>query len=160
VKLRYVPLAVIILGAVEFFVLIGMAKLITLPGAVLGLIALSLVGAFLVKSEGLRAWRRLQAVRQTGDRAGDEVLNGVVGLGAALLLAVPGYLTALAGLILFLPPMRRLARGRLRRATERRVRPGTANDLFGPRQVRVTTKHPPKSGDGTSEDVIEGEIVD
>jgi UPF0716 protein FxsA len=158
VKLRYVPVAVIILFAVEFAVLLGVAQLITLPGAVLGLIALSLVGAYLVKSEGLRAWRRLQEVRRTGSRPGDHVLNGVVGLGAALLLAVPGYLTALAGLILFLPPVRKFARGRLRRATEQRVRPDTANDLFGPRQVRVTTKHPPRSE--TSEDVIEGEIVD
>jgi UPF0716 protein FxsA len=158
VKLRYVPLAVIVLGVAEIFMLIGMAKLITWPGALLGVIALSLLGGYLVKTEGLRAWRRLQEVQQSGGRPGDDLLNGVVGLGAALLLAVPGYLTGLAGLILFVPLVRKLARNRLRRATERRVRPGTANDLFGPRQVRVTTKHPPKSE--TSEDVIEGEIVD
>lgn len=157
-KLRYVPLAVLILGAVEFFVLIGLAKLIGLPAAVLGLVALSLAGGFLVRSEGLRAWRRLQSARRSGGPAGDEVLYGVIGLGAALLLAVPGYLSGLAGLVLLVPPVRRLARGRLRRATEKRVRPATANDLFGPRPVKVNTKHPPRSG--TSEDVIEGEIVD
>jgi len=155
VKLRYIPLAVLLLAVAEFFVLIGLAKLVGLPTAIIGLLFLSLAGGFLVKREGLKAWRRLRS--STGP-AGEGVLNGVVGLGAALLLAVPGYLSGLAGLILLVPPVRKLARERLRRATERRVRPATANDLFGPRTVRVTTKHPPKPG--ASEDVVEGEIVD
>jgi UPF0716 protein FxsA len=158
VKLRYVPLAVLLLGAAEFFALIGVAKLTNLGAAVLGLLALSVIGGLLVKREGLRAWRRLQTANRSGGPAGDEVLYGVAGLGAALLLAVPGYLTGLAGLVLLIAPVRKLARNRLRKATEKRVRPSTANDLFGPRTVRVTTKHPPKSG--TSEDVVEGEIVD
>ncbi len=157
-KLRYVPLAVLVLGAAEFVVLVGLAKLVGVPVAVVGLLALSLVGGLLVKREGLRAWRRLQAARDSASPIGDEVLNGVVGLAAALLLAVPGYLTGLTGLILLFPPVRLFARRRLKKATEKRVRPGTANDWFGPRTVRVTTKNPPKSG--TSEDVIEGEIVD
>jgi UPF0716 protein FxsA len=149
---------VLVLIAAEFFVLVALAKWITLAGAIVGLLGLSVIGGLLVKREGLRAWRALQSSQRSGRPAGDEVLSGVVGLAAALLLAIPGYLTGLAGLILLIPPVRRLARTRLRGATERRVRPDTANDLFGPRTVRATTKHPPSPG--ASEDVIEGEIVD
>jgi UPF0716 protein FxsA len=159
-RLRWVPLGVLLLIAAEFFVLLAVAKLITLAGAVLGLLALSVIGGLLVKREGLRAWRGLQAAQRSGKPAGDEVLYGVVGLAAALLLAVPGYLTGLAGLILLLPPVRGLARSRIRRATELRVRPDTANDLFGPRPVNVTVTKKPPRGDGAADEVIEGEIVD
>jgi UPF0716 protein FxsA len=160
-RLRWVPLGVLLLIAAEFFVLIGVAKLITLAGAVLGVFALSVLGGLLVRREGLRAWRAMQAAQRSGKPAGDEVLYGVVGLAAALLLAVPGYLTGLAGLILLLPPVRMPARNRIRRATELRVRPETANDLFGPRPVHVTvTKKPPSADRAADDDVIEGEIVD
>lgn len=159
-RLRWIPLAVLVLGAAEFFTLIGLAKLVGLPAAILGLIALSLLGTLLVRREGLRAWRRLRTAREAGGPAGDEVLYGVVGLMAALLLMTPGYLTGVAGLLLLLPPVRKLVRNRFRRATEKRVSSSAASEMFGPRQVKVQTtrKPPPKSG--AADEVIEGEIVD
>ncbi len=157
-RLRWVPLGVLLLGAAEFFTLIGVAKLIGTPAAIIGLLALSLLGGLLLRREGLKGWRRLRATTNSGKPAGDEVLLSVAGLLAALLLFIPGYLTGVAGLVILIPPVRRFMRDRLRGATERRVSSNVAGDLFGPRKVRVETKHPPKSS--TSEDVIEGEIVD
>jgi UPF0716 protein FxsA len=157
-RLRWAPLGVLVLGAAEFFALVGVAELVGVPAAVLGLIALSLLGVLLVRREGLRGWRNLRAATDSGRPAGDDVLLSVAGLFAALLLLIPGLLSGLAGLLILIPPVRRLVRDRLRGATERRVSSNVAGDLFGPRKVRVTTKHPPKSQ--TSEDVIEGEIVD
>ncbi|WP_203911250.1 FxsA family protein [Rhizocola hellebori] len=157
-KLRWVPLGALLLGAAEFVALWAVAQLVGLPVAVIGLIALSLLGGLLVRQQGLRGWRKLRTATNSGNPAGDEVLLSVTGLFAALLLMIPGYLTGLLGLLILIPPVRRLVRDRLRRATERRVSSNVAGDLFGPRKVRVTTKHPPKSQ--TSEDVIEGEIVD
>ncbi len=157
-RLRWVPLGVLLLGAVEFFALVGVAKLVGVPLAVIGVVALSVLGIVLLRREGLKGWRKLRAATNAGGPAGDEVLLSVAGLLAALLLLIPGYLTGLAGLLILVPPVRLLVRDRLRRATERRVPGSVAGDLFGPRKVRVTTKHPPKSP--TSEDVIEGEIVD
>jgi UPF0716 protein FxsA len=157
-RLRWVPLGVLLLGAAEFFTLIGVAKLIGTPAAIIGLLALSLLGGLLLRREGLMGWRRLRATTNSGKPAGDEVLLSVAGLLAALLLFIPGYLTGVAGLVILIPPVRRFVRDRLRGATERRVSSNVAGDLFGPRKVRVETKHPPKSS--TSEDVIEGEIVD
>ncbi len=160
-RLRWVPLGVLLLGAAEFFTLIAVAKLIgnTLV-AILILIALSLLGAALVRREGIRAWRRLRTARRAGGPAGDEVLYGVAGLIASLLLLVPGFLTGIAGLLMLLPPVRKLVRDRLRKATEKRVPPRVAGDMFGPRKVRVDTAKPsPQAGTASSE-VIEGEIVD
>jgi UPF0716 protein FxsA len=157
-RLRWVPLGVLVLGAAEFFALWGVSQLVGVPVAVIGLVTLSLLGGLLLRREGLRGWRKLRTTTNSGHPAGDDVLLSVVGLFAALLLLIPGYLTGLAGLLILIPPVRRLVRDRFRRATERRVSSNVAGDLFGPRKVRVTTKHPPKSP--TSEDVIEGEIVD
>lgn len=156
-RLRWVPVAILLLGVAEFFALIGIAKLIGTPPAILILVGLSLAGGILLRTEGLRAWRRLRTARRAGGPVGDNVLDGVVGLLAALLLLVPGYLTALAGLLMLVPPIRALARGRLRRATERRVPSHVAGDFFGPRQVRVQ-KTPPTTE--AADEVIEGEIID
>jgi len=158
-RLRWVPLGVLLLGVAEFFALVGVANLVGVPAAVIGVIALSVLGGLLLRREGLKGWRKLRAATNAGGPAGDGVLLSVAGLLAALLLLIPGYLTGLLGLLILIPPLRKLVRDRLRGATERRVSSNVAGDLFGPRKVRVTTtKHPPKSP--TSEDVIEGEIVD
>ncbi|WP_174531066.1 FxsA family protein, partial [Micromonospora maritima] len=90
-----------------------------------------------------------------------------VGLLGALLLALPGLVSGAVGLLLLVPPLRRLAGGGVRRATERRVSSMVAGDLFGPRRVRVyqgqsqptptPTPQQPVTEPGRA---IEGEIVD
>jgi UPF0716 protein FxsA len=160
-RLRWVPLIVLLIGAVEFLVLLGVAKLIGAPAAVLILVGLSVLGGVLVRNIGLRGWRRMRAAARSGQPPGDEVLHSVAGLLAASLLLIPGYLTALAGLVVLLPPVRGLVGTRIRKATERRVPSHVAGDLFGPRRVRVQQAHKktPPGPDGPDE-VIEGEIVD
>jgi UPF0716 protein FxsA len=159
-RIRWVPLGVLLLGAAEFLTLLGVAQLIGTPLAIIILIALSLLGGLLVRREGIRAWRRLRTARRAGGPAGDEVLYGVVGLLAALLLLVPGYLTGVAGLLLLLPPVRKLVRNRMRQATEKRVSPQAATEMFGPHKVRASTAKPPPATEAASSEVIEGEIVD
>jgi UPF0716 protein FxsA len=70
------------------------------------------------------------------------------------------------GLLLLVPPVRRLARVGVQRVTERRVSSMVAGDLFGPRRVRVyrgapqpppAPPQPPAAEPGRA---IEGEIVE
>ncbi|MET8468065.1 FxsA family protein, partial [Micromonospora zamorensis] len=98
------------------------------------------------------------------------VTDGLVGLAGALLLAVPGLVSGLVGLLLLVPPVRRLARAGVRRATERRVSSMVAGDLFGPRTVRVRQGAPQPTAQPTPPPeqpvvvdggrAIEGEIVE
>lgn len=160
-RLRWVPLAVLLLGVVEFLAVVGVASLIGVPPTILILVALSVLGGVLVRNEGLRGFRRLRTAARAGQPPGDEVLYSVAGLIAALLLLIPGYVSALAGLIILVPPVRRLVGARLRSATESRVPSHVAGDLFGPRKVRVQKKTPSGHRDPSgSDEVIEGEIVD
>jgi UPF0716 protein FxsA len=146
----------------EVAVLIGVTHL--LGGAlwtVLLVLATSLIGVILLRREGIRAWRRFRAAAREGRAPGEEVSNGLVGLLGAVLLAVPGFLTDLVGLALLVPPVRELARSRVRAFAQRRVSPALAADLFGPRRVRVhREQNPPPADQSGPGEPIEGEIID
>ena len=84
---------------------------------------------------------------------------------------MPGFISAVIGLLLIAPPFRGLARHGVQRATERQVSAAVAGDLFGPRLVRVRRGAPtdgpavvsdPESADPASPptEIVEGEIVD
>jgi UPF0716 protein FxsA len=158
-------LAITILLEIAVFVLLG--RWIGFLWAVLIVLAMSGVGLALLRREGIRAWRRFRAASEAGERPGEHVTDGLVGLLGALLLAVPGLLTGVVGLLMLVPPGRPLARARLQRTAERRLSPTVVGDLFGPRRVRVERSEPstgtPGEGAGgpaTPGPVVEGEIVE
>lgn len=158
-RLRFVPLIALLVGLAELAVFVAVSKWISVGWAIVAGLSFTVLGGVLLKREGVRSWRRFRDSARQGQPAGNQVLDGMVGLGAALLLFVPGFLTGLAGLALLIPPVRLFAAGRLRGATEKRVSSRTAGDLFGPRQVRV--QRPTKTSTTPSNDeVVEGEIVD
>jgi UPF0716 protein FxsA len=132
-----VGIAAIIAVAIEVAVFVAVVKLVGLPWALAALIVLSVVGGWLVPRQGIRAWRRFRAAAAAGNPPGRQVTDGMVGLIGALLLAVPGFVSALAGVALLVPPLRWYARDRLERSVERRTSSAVAGNLFGPRQVRV-----------------------
>jgi UPF0716 protein FxsA len=149
--MAFVPVALLITALVEIgaFVLLGQA--IGYGWAFLLLVGLSIAGMLLLRREGMRAWRGFRDAANAGRPPGEQVTDGLVGLGAGLLLAIPGLVTGVIGLLLAIPPFRNLARAATRRATERRVSSAVAGDLFGPRRVRVRRGAPTADpGEGAS----------
>ncbi|KAB1116944.1 FxsA family protein [Micromonospora aurantiaca] len=174
--LKYVPPALLLLALLELTVFVLVGRAVGFGVAVLLVFGASLLGLVLLRREGMRAWRGFRAAAQAGRPPGPEVTDGLVGLLGALLLALPGLVSGVVGLLLLVPPLRRLAGGGARRATERRVSSMVAGDLFGPRRVRVYRGAPqptpepapaPSPGPAPSPQpvtdpgkAIEGEIVD
>ncbi|GAA3454309.1 FxsA family protein [Dactylosporangium matsuzakiense] len=165
--LGWAAIGAFLLVIAEITVFVLVAQAIGWLWAILIGLATTVVGLMLVKREGVRAWRRLRAAFGEGRPAGGEVSDGVTGLAGALLLIVPGYLTDAAGLLLLVPPVRHLADRQVRRATERRISPAAAGDLFGPRVVRAERTPPAPAatgGDpgpaGGAGEIVEGEIVE
>ncbi|WP_433393821.1 FxsA family protein [Micromonospora sp. KLBMP9576] len=168
--LRFVPLALLVAVLLELVVFVAVGRAIGFGSALLAVFAASLLGLVLLRREGMRAWRGFRESAQAGRPPGGQVTDGLVGLGGALLLATPGLLSALVGLLLLVPPVRRLARAGVQGAAERRVSSMVAGDLFGPRRVRVRRGQPqepasppppaapPSVVDGGR--AIEGEIVE
>lgn len=165
--LRFVPLALLLAVALELAVFVLLGRAVGFGTAVLVVFAVSLLGLVLLRREGMRAWRGFRASAQAGQPPGRQVTDGLVGLAGALLLATPGLVSGAVGLLLLVPPVRRLARSGVQRAAERRVSSMVAGDLFGPRRVRVRRGAPqpaprpaeqPTVVDGGR--AIEGEIVE
>lgn len=151
----WAPLAALAVFLIEIVVFIGLGNVVGYPVAVLMLVLVSLVGLVLVRREGMRAWHGFNQAMQAGAQPGPQVTDGLVGLGGALLLAVPGLVTGLAGAALLTPPVRERARQRMQQRVERRMSGNEAAAAFGPRRVRV---HHPRPA-AADEPVIEGEIV-
>lgn len=177
--LRFVPLALLLAGIVEVAVFVLLGRWIGFGWTVLLVAAVSVLGLVLLRREGMRAWRGFRAAAESGRPPGPQVSDGLVGLLAGALLAVPGLVTGVVGLLLLVPLVRRLARYQVQRAAERRISAAVAGDLFGPRRVRVrrgrprsdgptvdTTAGPSTSTDGPVSraggpgPAIEGEIVE
>jgi UPF0716 protein FxsA len=158
---------VTVLAEIAAFIVVG--HVIGYGWAFLALVALSGFGVWLLRREGVRTWRRFREVSEAGGRPGPQLTRALVGLLGAVLIAVPGFITAVLGLALFVPPVRALAgRGAIGLAT-RRLAPSVMGDLFGPRRVRVRTGAPTREpvmtpGGPAARPVdestpIEGEIV-
>ncbi|MFJ8579805.1 FxsA family protein [Micromonospora sp. NPDC093277] len=166
--MRYVPPALLLLAVLELTVFVLVGRGVGFGVALLLVFAASLLGLALLRREGMRAWRGFRAAAASGQPPGRQVTDGLVGLAGALLLALPGLVTGVVGLLLLVPPVRRLARAGAQRATERRVSSMVAGDLFGPRQVRVyrgtpqQPSPPPAAPQPAGEpgQAIEGEIVE
>ena len=160
--LALLPLGLLLLAMAEIAAFVAVAHAVGAFWALLIVLALTIAGLGLLRREGVKGWRAFRAAAESGRPPGAQVTNSLVGLLGALLLAVPGFITAVAGLLLLAPGLRSLARRGVERATESRVSAAVAGDFFGPRRVRV------RRGDPVEDDApatvvtgeaIEGEIV-
>ncbi|HEX9969497.1 MAG TPA: FxsA family protein [Acidimicrobiales bacterium] len=94
----------------ELYVLLQVGQWIGVGETIALLVVVSVVGAWLVKREGLGVLRRAQARLQEGTMPGRELVDGVLILFAGALLLTPGFLTDVVGVLLLLPPVRAMLR--------------------------------------------------
>ena len=78
--------------------------------ATIGLVlATSFAGILLLRSQGFGVMAKVQAEMAAGRDPSGQLAHGVMILVAAFLLLLPGFLTDIVGLLLFIPPVRDLA---------------------------------------------------
>ena len=162
--------AFVVVPLLEIFALIQVGQVIG-PWWTIGLLVLdSLVGAWLVRREGGRAWSALRTALTSGRMPAEEIADGALILIGGTLLLAPGFVTDLAGLALIVPLTRPFARRLLASAVRSRLvvaGPGTAPGFgvgfgVGPRpgadpSASAHTHRPRPDPGGT---VVEGEVVD
>lgn len=111
------------------FILVPLAEIVIIiqVGQVIGawwtvglLVADSVLGAWLLRREGARAWRSFREALAAGRWPGDEVAQGSMVIVGGTLLLTPGFLTDVVGFLLLVPASRRIAS----RTVRRRVRVG------------------------------------
>jgi UPF0716 protein FxsA len=101
----------IVVPIAELFVIIQVGEAIGVLPTIALLIADSVLGSMLMRSQGRAAWRRFNAAIAEGRVPHREVLDGALVIFGGALLLTPGFLSDILGLVLLLPPTRALARG-------------------------------------------------
>ena len=138
----------IVVPLVELYVIIQVGGAIGIVPTLLILLADSILGSLLLRSQGRAAWRRFTAATQSGRVPHREALDGALVIFGGALLLTPGFLTDVVGLLLLFPPTRALARRVVARAVARRVVTGVvgaASTRARPYDVEgtATEDHPP-----------------
>ncbi len=112
---RLIPLFILLLPLAEIACFILVGRRIGLF-ATLSLVVLSAVaGIVLMRIQGFGVLARLRQAGQDGRAPGKEMLNAAMIMIAGILLLIPGFLTDIVGLALFLPPVRTFLWNRLMR---------------------------------------------
>lgn len=89
------------------FVVVG-SEIGVLP--TIGLVILSAVaGSLLLRWQGFGALTRIRAQIEAGNPPGRELAHGLMIMFAGVLLLIPGFITDIVGLLLFIPAVRELA---------------------------------------------------
>ena len=95
------------------------------------LVADSILGSLLLRSQGRAVWRRFTEAMASGRVPHREVLDGGLVIFGGALLLTPGFITDVVGLLLLLPPTRAFARRVVARALARRALTGLAGVAGG-----------------------------
>ena len=138
--------AFILVPLVEIYVIIQIGQVIGAWWTILLLIADSILGSWLVKREGARAWRALRSALDEGRMPATELADGMLILVGGTLMLTPGFVTDAFGILVILPFTRPIFRRALAAVVARRIM-----------VLDVNRPGPQSPGQGP---VIRGEVVD
>ena len=132
----------IVVPIAELAVVIQVGQEIGVLWTVALLVADSILGSVLMRSQGRAAWQRFNEATRAGRVPAREVLDGALVIFGGALLLTPGFITDVLGLLFLIPPTRVLMRRLLvRRGTLKLVgaMPGAASPPNGrPRDIEGT----------------------
>lgn len=151
--LRWVLLALVLLPFVEVAVLVMVGRAIGFWWTLGLLVALTVVGVWLVRRETSRTYRSLQAALNSGKMPADEVTDAILVMIGGFLLILPGFVSDFFGLLLVLPFTRPVARRLLQAIVAARA--VAVVGAAGAAEGAATLRRRPGGGD----QVIEGEVV-
>lgn len=120
---------------VDLLLLILLSRSFGFWQTVAALLAVGLLGSSLARREGGRVWRGFQASLAEGRPPEHGIIDGMLVLLGGVLLLLPGILSDVIGLGLFVPPLRRAIAGYVRQRfaleLELRPPPGRGARRFG-----------------------------
>ena len=113
-----------IVPVIEVWLIIKVGRVIGPLPTVAILLAISLAGAWLARSQGFRLIAAIRDELAAGRLPAAHILDGAFVLAGGILLLTPGFFTDLVGLALLFPPSRRFLKLWLRIWLENRLRRG------------------------------------
>jgi UPF0716 protein FxsA len=156
----------IVVPVVEIWLIVQVGQAIGVIPTIVLLLLDGILGSWLVRREGRKAWAALRDATAAGRVPAKEAADGALVLVGGAFLLAPGFLTDAVGLLCILPVTRPLLRGAIWRFVTGRV--VVLGPLANARQRRTRVvdsqvlrepvfREPLVARD---DDVVEGEIVD
>lgn len=155
--MRTFPLFVLlffVLPLIEIYLLIQVGQVIGAFPTILLVIATSVLGAYLLRQQGLSALARLQNNLRQGQLAAEEMKEGVFILLGGILLMTPGFFTDFLGLLCLLPPTRKLLMKLLSRSAKR-----GSKVIYEDVYIHTNTRVQEPSATQATPKTLEGEYV-
>ena len=148
------------LPMVEIYLIVQLGQVVGPWWTIALLVGAGVLGSWLVKREGGRAWRALTEALRSGRVPSRELADGALILIGGTLLLTPGFVSDVVGLVCILPFARPLPRQLLTRVIARRLLvSGPYRGPGGPGRP----SQPPRGGDDDAPPdpgVVRGEVVD
>lgn len=138
----------------ELAIIIQVGGVIGVGWTIVALLVNSLLGAWLLRREGRRAWSQFRAALTSGRWPGDEVAQGGLIIFGGALLLTPGFLTDLVGFLCLLPPTRALG-SKLIRA---HITGGFVGAATGARGGTSRGRPDGSAGTGEGDDRVVGDV--
>jgi UPF0716 protein FxsA len=149
-------LAFVVVPLVELYVIIQVGGAIGVLPTIGLLLADSVLGSLLMRSQGRAAWRSFTRATTEGRVPAREVLDGALIIFGGALLLTPGFVTDLLGMALLVPPTRAVVRRALVGRVTRGMTgvPGLGGAAFAAarRSASPTGSRPGETVDGTARD--------
>ncbi len=142
-----------IMPIIEIALLVQVGDIIGGWNTIALVIISAFVGAYFVRREGVSTLTTAQQKMQSNQIPGQEMLEGLMLVVAGVLLVTPGFITDTFGLLLVLPPTRKLLAKKLKKHLSMQVVSGAS---FQSHQQYNASARPQSKEDG----VIEGEYQD
>ncbi len=101
-------LAFIAMPILEIWLILEIGGQLGLLNTIGVIIVTAVVGAALAKHQGLAALQKVQRALQTGEQVGTSMIEAALILVAAVMMLLPGFVTDGMGILLLLPPTRKL----------------------------------------------------
>ncbi len=160
--------AMVALPFLEIYLIVQVGQLIGVWWTLAILVGEAVLGAWLMRREGTRAWKALNEAFASGKMPTGELADTALILVGGVLLVMPGFITDIFGLLFLLPFTRPLARKVLAYAVARRMSRSGASIAYLRRDGSViegeTVPNPqtPQSSapPSSSPVIITGEIED
>lgn len=103
-----IPFLFLLMPLAEIAAFIFVGREVGVGMTLLLVLASAIAGAALLRIQGLGVLRKIQQAPQTGSDPGRQLVHGVMIVVAAFLLIIPGFISDIIGLLLFIPAVRDL----------------------------------------------------
>jgi UPF0716 protein FxsA len=149
----FLVLLFILIPIAEIYVIIQVGPAIGPWWTIALLIADSILGSMLMRSQGRAAWRRFNAAIAEGRPPAREVLDGALVIFGGAFLLTPGFISDVFGLIFLIPPTRAVARRFIVRQVLRRTPAGRVAMFATRRAEDAAWGGHPSDVEGTAHEV-------